>query len=51
MSSYEALMGEEKSVNIRKRSNTGVIRVKTPLNFKDGDFFIMKDGNPWQKGR
>jgi hypothetical protein len=44
-------MGVEKAVNIRKGSNTGGITVKTPLNLKDGDFLIMKDGNPSQKGR
>jgi len=49
--SYEALMAAEKAVNIRKEPSTGVIRVKTQLNLKDGDFLIMKNGNPWQKGR
>jgi hypothetical protein len=44
-------MGAETAVNMRKGSNTGVIRVKIPLNLKDGDFLIMKNGNPWQKGR
>jgi DnaJ-class molecular chaperone len=51
LTSHEALMGTEKVVNIRQGSSTGVLKIKTQSNLKDGDFLIMKYGNPWQKGQ
>jgi molecular chaperone DnaJ len=47
----EALMGVEKVVHIAKESKTGLIRVKTQQNLKDGDFLILKNGHPLQSGR
>jgi DnaJ-class molecular chaperone len=47
----EALNGAEKVVPIGRGSTACELKVKTQSNLKNGDFLIMKNGSPWQKGK
>ena len=47
----EALKGAEKVVNISRGAKACSLNVKTQAHLKDGDFLIMKNGNPWQRGK